>query len=1134
MATRVESQRNLVSIQSIAFIRSITLTLRLLGARPNTNMNIFFDGVRVNHLCAPLGGAIGQQIISDSVGAVTATFKIPGGTFTTGTKEIFVTDSDTIAATKLTGSVFGSAKANFTSTGIQQTFQTTTTVTEINTVTIEQVLPQPPVVFDRDNGGTSDPLAQSFFTYSIKGGCYLTSIDLYFNTKDASIPVRIDIRPMINGLPQSFTQEDPAYICVVPAASVNVSNDASIATNFKFGVPVYLEEDKDYCFVVFSNSRNYNLFSSKLGEKSIETGRVIFEQPYSGSLFKSENNITWQPEQFEDIKFNLNIAKFSTATNGIVKMKSVSDFFGVHGQYVSTTSGSAVVRVNQTVQHGLEVNSKVYIAVDTNATYNGIAASNMVGQRTVSSIVDEYTYDFIAGAPASSTGQILSGGQIRDIQVDVGGTGYTTVPNISITGGGGSGATAVANISNGSVVGVVVTSPGSGYTSAPTVTVTGGGGSGAVLTAIIEAAFSINTNKPTNFVVSNIPAYAAPDAKISAKLTTTQLNYVGGNLNTYQVAEVLDMTIQGRTYLNTNALIASSYNEIDRMGSNPSTLIEYSLSTTNANVSPLIDVRNAPSLISYNYRIRSQAGEDLTSSTSTGVVTQIVLLNAGSGYNVVPTVTIIGNGSGATATAVLGTTAVSTLTLTAGGAGYTSAPTVSLTGGGGSGAAGSATLAGATIASIAVTSGGSGYTSAPAITFSGGGGGTGATANAVLSTAGVASINLSSGGTGYTSEPAVALTGGGGSGATATAVLEATSVASLSLTAGGTGYTTVPTVAITGGGGTGATATATISGGAVTGLTLTSGGTGYTSTPSVSITGGGGTGATATATLTARAVASIAVIAAGSGYTSAPTVAITGGGGSGASATAVLDPRSVASVSVVNGGSGYTVVPSLIFTGGGGTGAAASATLSARAVASITLSNGGSGYTSAPTVSLTGGGGSGATATAAIAGKSIASIVVTNAGTNYSIPPEVVITRTDGSTGVDAIAQTVLTTVNSELSANRGTALSRYITKKIVLETPSSGINLFSEIYSEQQSGVDWYIRTSKSGSGVNHDNLEWKILYCDQDRNKSSKRGEVFDYQFYLYGLPEFDTYDLKCVLRSSNPVKAPEVNNYRVIIVA
>ena len=276
MATKVETQRNIVGIQSISFIRAITLTLRLTGARPNTPMNIFFDGIQVNQYCAPLGGVIGQQIVSDSTGAVTATFNVPGGTFATGTREIIVTDSSTIESLSIAGSVYGSARTVFTSNGVQQLFQSTTTITQINTVQVEQVLP-PPSNNWGGGGRSSDPLAQSFFTYGIKGGCYLTSIDLYFNTKDQSIPVRIDIRPMVNGLPQAFAPTDSQYICIKPASEINVSNDASIATNFKFDVPVYLEEDKDYCFVVFSNSKNYNLFTSKLGEKSFETGRVIFD-----------------------------------------------------------------------------------------------------------------------------------------------------------------------------------------------------------------------------------------------------------------------------------------------------------------------------------------------------------------------------------------------------------------------------------------------------------------------------------------------------------------------------------------------------------------------------------------------------------------------------------------------------------------------------------------------------------------------------------------------------------------------------------------------------------------------------------------------------------------------------------------
>ena len=1053
MATRVESQRNLVGVQSISFIRAITLTLRLSGARPNTQMYVFFDGIGVNEHCAPIGGTFGQSIVSDSSGSVTATFAIPGGTFRTGTREVVISDATSLDVLTVNGSVYGSAKAIFTSNGVQQLYQTSTTVTDSNTIVVEQIVPlASPFRQTGSGGGNSDPLAQSFFTYGIKGGCYLTSIDLYFNTKDESVPVRVDIRPMINGLPQAFSPTDARYICIKNASDVNVSNNASIATNFKFDVPVYLEEDKDYCFVVFSNSKNYNLFTSKLGEKSFETGKIIFEQPYSGSLFKSENNITWQPEQFEDIKFNLNIANFSTSTNGVVKLKAISDFFGISGQYVSTTSGQKTVRINQTVQHGLDVNSKIYVAVDSGAVYNGIPAANLSGERTITAIIDEYTYEFDAASSASVTGSIATGGQVREIQVDSGGTGYTSAPTVTVSGD----ATATTTVLNGKVVRISLINKGSGYTSAPTVTFSGGGGTGAEATAIIEAGFSVNANKPTNFVVSNIPAYAAPDAAISAKLTTTQLNYVGGNLNTYSVADVVDMTLQGRTYLNTNSVIASRYNEISRMGGNPSTLIEYSLNTTNPNVSPVIDIRNSPSLISYNYRMRNQSGEDLRATTSTGVVSQLIIQNNGSGYTVAPTISFIGDGTGAAATALLGTTAVSSATITAGGSGYTSAPTVTFSGGGGTGAEANAILAGTSIESIAVTSGGTGYTVAPSIIFSGGGGGTGAEATAVLSTASIASIGVSTGGTGYTS---------------------------------------APTVTFSGGGGTGATATATVSGGAVTAITVTSAGTGYTSAPTVSLSGGGGTGATA---------------------------------------TAVLTSRNVASITLVNGGTGYTVAPSLIFSGGGGTGAAATATLSARAVSSISLVSGGTGYTSAPIVTLSGGGGTGAEATASIAGRNISEIVITDPGSNYSQPPEVVITRTDASTGVDAIATSVLTTFNSELSANRGTALSRYITKKFTLQTPSTGINIFSEIYSEQQSGVDWYIRTSKSGSGVSHDSLEWKILKCDQDRNLSSKRGEVFDYKFYLYDIAEFDTYDLKCVLRSSNPTKAPEVNNYRVIIVA
>src|SRR5215469_9706157 len=52
-----------------------------------------------------------------------------------------------------------------------------------------------------------------------------------------------------------------------------------------------------------------------------------------------------------------------------------------------------------------------------------------------------------------------------------GGSGYITAPSVKITGGGGTGATASANLSGGMVIGITVLTPGSGYTSAPAITI---------------------------------------------------------------------------------------------------------------------------------------------------------------------------------------------------------------------------------------------------------------------------------------------------------------------------------------------------------------------------------------------------------------------------------------------------------------------------------------------------------------------------------------------------------------------------------------------------------------------------------------------------------------------------------------
>lgn len=82
------------------------------------------------------------------------------------------------------------------------------------------------------------------------------------------------------------------------------------------------------------------------------------------------------------------------------------------------------------------------------------------------------------------------------------------------------------------------------------------------------------------------------------------------------------------------------------------------------------------------------------------------------------------------------------------------------------------------------------------------------------------------------------------------------------------------------------------SGGRVVAILVDDSGSGFTSTPTVTITGGGGSGATATATLVDDEVGTITIDDSGSGFSSAPTVTITGGGGTGATATAFINSGS--------------------------------------------------------------------------------------------------------------------------------------------------------------------------------------------------------------------------------------------------
>ncbi len=73
---------------------------------------------------------------------------------------------------------------------------------------------------------------------------------------------------------------------------------------------------------------------------------------------------------------------------------------------------------------------------------------------------------------------ILKGGGVERITVSAGGSGYVQASTtVTITGGRGTGATATATVVDGAVTDITVTTAGTGYTSVPTVTIDGVGSS---------------------------------------------------------------------------------------------------------------------------------------------------------------------------------------------------------------------------------------------------------------------------------------------------------------------------------------------------------------------------------------------------------------------------------------------------------------------------------------------------------------------------------------------------------------------------------------------------------------------------------------------------------------------------------
>ena len=117
---------------------------------------------------------------------------------------------------------------------------------------------------------------------------------------------------------------------------------------------------------------------------------------------------------------------------------------------------------------------RVYSDVNTSAVY-GTEGNTDVRPiyKPINGTVSIYkgvTLQSEGGKGAYATASI-SGGAISSVNLLNGGTGYTTPPNVEISGGGGTGASITATVAGGSVTGFTLVDGGENYTSAPTINI---------------------------------------------------------------------------------------------------------------------------------------------------------------------------------------------------------------------------------------------------------------------------------------------------------------------------------------------------------------------------------------------------------------------------------------------------------------------------------------------------------------------------------------------------------------------------------------------------------------------------------------------------------------------------------------
>ena len=625
-----ESQgTRVISRALIPWVRPRNITFKGQGFLPNTKLYVFFDGTAMAPYVTPKNTtytsddtvAEAVQLVSDGKGDVEGTMRIPEYRFAgqqavpkfkTGEVEFRITSSSTNLRTPLPKTA---GQTTYVAKGILETEQETIVATRNARVvqtdvseTTSRLDTSTRVISSRDTergggdrgNGNPDPLAQTFLVEE-EGGCFVTELDVYVETKDNDLPMWVELRNVVNGYPGAKIL--PFGRKLLQSSEINTSSTAATATTFTFDAPVYLKQGAEYCFVLRSNSLDYKVWISRMGETDIGGLRIVSKQPHLGVLFKSQNNRTWTPSDSEDLKFTLRKASFNTSAAGNVTLvnnpigEAITNEIGntVYVNRLKTnplimTNGSTTMKVKHD-DHGMYSTSNNVVITGVNSgieTTLGATISASATSLTLSAATNFPTGNITVKIGNEIITGSLSGTTLSSLTRGAGGStavGHTASDKIELYQILGTPLTEI-NKEHTSIANIGTDYYTIALTTAPTIT------GGSTTAEVGGTAVYASENYRYETIKTALSVLELPTTTVSAKIRNTTATSPSGSESSFQTTSLADattLTLNENNKQSISNMVASQINETNELAGANSLFIPLTLGSNNANLSPVID-----------------------------------------------------------------------------------------------------------------------------------------------------------------------------------------------------------------------------------------------------------------------------------------------------------------------------------------------------------------------------------------------------------------------------------------------------------------------------------------------------------------------------------------------------------------